>query len=463
MKSRRGHLTGPVLALALTSLSVGLGACANPAYRAAERGDRKTLESEIKAKHEKGKLSNGEAACLARAVATRELVTAKDEAEATARIREARACALELDDALEELLKKHDAAGAEAAQSRVDDGKLSDSDARRYLSDSDDRWRAVGARTLHREEDAKKRREAILDPSPRVRRGAIRAAAHAKDPGDLDLLFETARLDPELLLRNEALRAASAILRAGPGDKEATRARAAEHATRLRDLWTTGDDGVREDVAVAWALSPVFENGGREALRVQIAAGKGPGAIAAAGVVLRTAAKDAELAASASALVARTITEGSRRDRLHAIAVSQLSPAEHKALEAAAKDDDLDIRVPALARLLDSKAHREPAMKELEAVAGQGLGGEGGKSSPQDERMREHAARARLALAYAGDLRIQAWIEKDLASKEAHRRLGAASALAALGRAGRAAPLLADPDASVRTRAACTMLVAARR
>jgi hypothetical protein len=41
--------------------------------------------------------------------------------------------------------------------------------------------------------------------------------------------------------------------------------------------------------------------------------------------------------------------------------------------------------------------------------------------------------------------------------------MSAASALAALGRSARAALLLADPDVSVRTRAACTMLVASRR
>src|SRR5205085_8240115 len=146
--------------LLTVSISVGLtlAACGNPAYRAAERGDQPALKAEILAKHEKGKLSNGEAACLARAVASRELVSAKSEAETLTRIKESRACALELDDALEELMKKHDAAGAEAALSRVDDGKLSNGSARDFLSDADDRWRAVGTRTLHRGADAKRGR-----------------------------------------------------------------------------------------------------------------------------------------------------------------------------------------------------------------------------------------------------------------------------------------------------------------
>ena len=339
---------------------------------------------------------------------------------------------------------------------RLEDGKLSDGDARDYVADADDRWRAVGTRTLHRDEDRKRRQAAVLDPSPRVRRSAIRAAGQAKDLNDLELLFETARVDPEPLLRNEAIRAMSQILR---GDE--TRSRAASFATRLRDLWTSGDDAIREDIAVAWALDPVFENGGREALRVEIAAGKGPGAIAAAGVVLRTASKDPELASSATALLTRTIAEGSRRDRLHAIASARTAGGtELEALRKAAKEEDREIRVPALARLLESKPDHDAAARELEAIAGQGV-----KAGPasEDGKALEAASRARLALAYAGDLRIQAWIELDLVATDPHRRLGAASALAALGRPARAVMLLADPDVSVRTRAACTMLVAARR
>lgn len=447
---RRSALLARVVVTSFVVLSAA--ACGSPAFRAAERGDRAKLRAEIEDKHQRGKLSNLEAANLARVVASRELTSAKDDAMASARIREAQGCAADLDEALEERMKTHDGAGAEAALLRVEDGKLGDGDARDYLADGDDRWRAVATRTLHRDDDRKRRQAAVLDPSPRVRRSAIRAAADAKDVADLDLLFETARVDPELLLRNEALRSMSQILR---GD-ESGRARAAAHATRLRDLWSTGDDAVREDIGVAWALSPVFENGGREALRVVIAAGKGPGAIAAAAVVLRTAPRDVELAASASALIARTIAEGSRRDRLHAVASARTTGLELEALRQASKEDNGGIRVPALARLLDSKPDREGAVRALETVAGRGVGSE-------DRPAVEAAGRALLALAYAGDVRIQAWIEQDLTSSDPIRRVGAASALAALGRPARAVMLLADPEASVRTRAACTMLVAARR
>ncbi|MBX3226098.1 MAG: hypothetical protein KIT84_29015 [Labilithrix sp.] len=430
--------TGAVVLL----FAAPLLACGNAALRAAERGDDAKLSAEIASKHQRGKLSNEEAATLARAVAEREIAKAKDAQTALARLRDTRACSLELDDALEERMKTRDAAGAEAALTRLEGGRLGMRAAREWIDDPDDRWRAVGARTLHREEDREKRRSAIVSPNAQIRRAALRAAADAKDPGDIELLFETARVDPELMLRNEALRAISAILR-GAGD--GAKSRAADLAIKLRDLWTSGDDAIKEDVAVAWGLAPVFENGGREALRVALADGKGPGAIAAAGVVTRGAAKDPELAPAASALLARTIEGASRRDRMHALAVAKLEGATLEAARKAAKDDDQDIKVAALARLAETKSDGASAKEELVALGAKGN------------------VHARHALASAGDLRVQAWIEQDLAAREPHRKTQAASALAALGRPARAAPLLVDPDPSVRTRAACTMMVASRR
>lgn len=451
-----------LLAIVAGGLSLSATGCGNAALHAAETGDNAKLRAEISEKHQRGKLTNDEAADLARAVAEREISTAKDEKTALARLRETRACASELDGALEARMKTRDGAGAEAALSRLEDGKLSDGDARSWLDDADDRWRAVGTRTLHRDDDRKRRQAAILDPSPRVRRGAIRASAEAKDGADLDLLFETARVDPELILRNEALRAMSAIVR-GLGD--AAKPRAADLAVRLRDLWTAGDDAIKEDVAVAWGLSPVFENGGREALRVAIAEGKGPGAIAASGVVVRNAPKDAELVTSATALLARTITDGSRRDRLHALAIApnpSTHPAILDALRKASQEEDREVKVPALARLLDVKTDRDAARKELVTIAGYGVS-KSSIGSNDDPRQLDLAAHARHVLASAGELRVQAWIEQDLSSPEPQRKTSAASALAALGRSARAALLLTDPDPSVRTRAACTMMIASRR
>lgn len=434
-------------------LLLGVAGCGSVALHAAEHGDNAALRSEIAQKHARGKLSNGEATNLARAVAEREIAGAKDEATALVRLGETRACALELDDAFATRMKTKDGAGAEAALARLEDGKLGDSHARDWLDDADDRWRAVATRTLHRGSDQKRRRAGILDPSPKVRRSAIRAAGDAGDLGDLGLLFETARVDPEPMLRNEAVRAMSGILRKAddPG-------RAASFAITARDLWTASDDALKEDIAVVWALEPVFENGGREALRVAISDGKGPGAIAAAAIVARIHAKDTELVGSARGLLARTIGDGSRRDRLHALAAASLDGSVLDAARKAAWDDDREVKISALGRLLDVKTDRDSARKELTTIASYGVRG----TRSDDASAVEDAMRARSALASAGELRIQAWIEEDLGSAEPRRKTAAAYALAALGRSARAAPLLADPDVSIRTRIACTMLVASR-
>ena len=58
---------------------------------------------------------------------------------------------------------------------------------------------------------------------------------------------------------------------------------------------------------------------------------------------------------------------------------------------------------------------------------------------------------------------MQAWVEQDLKSDSATDRLGAATTLSTMGVAARAAPLLADADATVRVKVACTILLGARR
>jgi hypothetical protein len=408
--------------------------------RAAERGDLTALRAELGAREKAGDLSNGEAAKVARAVAERELRAAKGD-DATKRVKETRACAGELDGVLEERTKTHDSAGAEAAISLYDDGRMGKSTARAWLADPDDAWRAVAVRTLVREDDAAARRAAFTDPGPRTRRAAMRAAAEAVDPRDQGALLEAARLDPEPMVRTEALRAA--VKQDG---------KAPLLVTKLSDLWQSGDDALREDIAVAWALPKIFAAGGRDALAVLVDGGLGPGAIAGAGAVLRAPHADKELAASASALLARTIDNATRRDRTHALAIAPLGdPALLTATQKAAGDDEVDVlvRVAALGRLAQTKEGRDKAISALEALAGR-----------KDEE--DTASRARMELAHAGDLRIQAWLEQDLAAKDPHARLAAAGALAALGRSARGAPLLADADASVRTRAACTLMVAAR-
>ncbi|HEY8089529.1 MAG TPA: HEAT repeat domain-containing protein [Polyangiaceae bacterium] len=415
---------------------LGVAACASsPALRAAQHGDRLALQSAVVEREKVGDLSNGEAARLALTVADRELRFASP-ADAVTRIHDAWPCAHELDDALALRMRTHDAAGAEAALARIDGRGLDLDDARVYLVDPDPRWRSVGARGLVRSEDHGLRQNALLDPDPLVRRQAARAARDATDPNDLDALAEAARVDPEPIVRSEAVRAIAALTPL-PND---------DAANVLRDLWGKGDDGLREDIALAWSGNAVWGAGGAGALRIVVASDHGPGAVEAAAAVLRHHDAPGEATIAARSQIVRAIEQGARATRLQAIAEAPLDRPEVAAAVAhAAEDDDLVLRVGALARLALEK-HGD-AVEKLEALAQPG--------SPL-------ATRARFALASAGDRRVQAWIEQELTSELAFDRMSAATALASLGVASRAAPLLADADPSVRIRVACTILMAAR-
>lgn len=425
----------------MTVLAVSfLVGCATAATTAAKRGDAEALRSAIAERHKAGAISDSEAAEIARLVAAHEIDSANPK-DAPDRVRDVRGCAKQLEDTLEARAKTHDEAGAEAAQALLDIGAYDFADARDFVGDANDAWRAVGARGLVRAEDRGARAKAMLDPAPRVRRSAIRAAAIAKDPADLDALFDAARRDPELMARNDAVRAIANIT---------TEADAAATATKLRDLYQTADDGLKEDIATAWGMPPIAKAGGAEALRVLVATAHGPGALSGAGAILRAPAGtfDPDTKASAVGLVVRTIDTGSRRDAMFAMAIAPVS--EKTVIDAlrrmAEPTHDLDMRFVALARLTDSEPDKNGAIAMLESFG-----------SPKSENTRL-ASRARAALAAAGDVRIQAWIEEDLKSPDPATRSLAGSALAQLRRPARGAPLLADKEVSVRMRAACTVL-----
>jgi HEAT repeat protein len=418
--------------------------------RAAESGDRAALSSTIAARERAGDLSNGEAAALAKTVASREIVSARGD-DGLARVRDVRPCAHELDDALADRGTTRDAAGAEATLARVDALAVNPADLRSLATDKDDAWRALGARGLVGDDDGDARRRAMLDSSPLVRRQAVRASKVVADSRDLDALAEVARLDPQPLVRSEAV-LAMARLPSTPNGRV---------ANLLRDVWPSGDDGLREDIALAWSSPAIWPHGGREALRILVASAHGSGVIEGAPALLRASSEtDRELSSIAVGHLARAIATGPRRDRLEAIALAPIGTGDlRSALEKAAQSDDRDVRVAALARLLEPDAEKRkdkpmtaaevngPYVHDLEALAAE--------PGPV-------GSRARFALAAAGDVRVQAWLERDLSSPDPSERLSAVNALGAMGRAARGAPLLADPDPSVRTRAACTLILAAR-
>jgi HEAT repeat protein len=331
----------------------------------------------------------------------------------------------------------HDEAGAAAALALLDAGELSQDDARQFATDPVAPWRAVGARALVRSEDRNQRLQALLDPDPRVRRQAVRAARDEKDPNDLGPLSEAARVDPEPIVRTEAVRALVDLEPLPAG----------ELADVLRDLWPKADEGLREDIAIAWASPRVWSDGGSEALLTLVASGQGPGVVEGAAAILRNGTMGGEVVMEATAQMERAIAQGSRERRQQAIAGAPLErPELLAAVKKASEDGDLQVRVAALSRLAQAK--QPGAVDGLVALAGTG--------SPV-------AQRARFALASLGDRRVQAWVEQDLQAEGAEARLGAATTLSAMGVAARAAPLLADADAAVRVKAACTILLGARR
>lgn len=446
---RSGRLTKYIFLLPSWVVGGSMACGPSPAMRAAvEHGDRAALHADLVEREKVGDLRGGDAAALAKVVAERELATALPD-DAIERVHDLRSCAPELDGALADRMRIHDVAGAEAALARVESGGLEPRDARAFAADTDPHWRAVGVRGLVRLEDRELRGRALLDASPVVRRQAARAAHDAADPEDLFALAEAARVDPEPIVRTEAVRAIGALPAA------AIRSLEGHHATEerfavadvLRDLWTAGDDGLREDIAVAWSGPALWDEGGRDALRTTVATGHGAPAIEAAAAVLRRRDPDPDMVPLATGQLVSAIRSGARAARLQALAEAPLGhPELIAAVRAAATADDDVVRIAALARLVATDDRNSRVA--LEALASPG--------SPV-------ASRARVASALAGDRRVQSWIESDLASDREEDRIAAAVALAALGVAARAAPLLADPISRVRARVSCVILMAARQ
>ncbi len=421
------------------------------AVTAARRGDSAALARAIEPELRAGRLTNDDAARIARAVAENAIESAKGD-DARTRVRELRTCASELVAVLDARSKTHDAAGAEAAMALVEIGEISPFAAREWLQDTTDEWRAVGARGLVREADEGARAKALVDPAASVRRASMRASAEAHAAKDVPGLLEAARVDPDLMARSEAVRA---VARIDPLRTDVDASGAYDVVQRLHDLWSGADDALREDLARAYVSPNLAAAGGSEELRLLLAAKHGPGVVTAASIIAmgaRTApggkpAFSDETRTSAIAILVRTIDDAPRRDRLLAIAMAPLSNGEVRAALDRASDEtmELEIREAALSQLLEWPQKHDMARKALLAFAS--------PSSPETV-----ARRARLALAADGDASVQAWIEADLKSPDAQTKLLAASALASLHRAARAAPLLADADAHVRTSVACTLL-----
>jgi HEAT repeat protein len=400
-----------------------------PSYvKTAYYGDLPSLKQEIGRAAASGRISQSDVVDLAEAVARRELRSARGD-DALQRVLDARPCVAAVEPELRERAQAADDAGAEAMLVLAEAGKLNRAGlVGKYAQASRGSLRAVAARGTGSTEHATLRRRFYVDPDERVRREALRAAADAADPTDLDAVVEAARLDPDPMSRGLATRVVGRI-----GGERAV--------TALADLWAHADEQLQVAIVDAWAMPGVLPSGGRASLVRTAEESNSMASIDAAAALMRVGGDTARIG---RAVLVRGIKEGTAVERVAAIQLAPLPDTDVVAsLDDAAAADDLEVRVVALARLLDVPARRAATVPKLQAMA-QGTDGA--------------ARQARLALAAASDPAAAALLEKDLFTGAPVYRERAAVALFRLGKASKMAPSLADPDPSVRMAVACSLV-----
>lgn len=430
--------------LLLAALASGCGGSALAAM--AEQGKWEALRKELQGLAPKGGVDAGEARSIARGVARAEL-SDKDAKTVLSSLGRLEACSGELEDPIRKLAERDDELGAAALLVLIDAGKeglggAADRARGRVEALRDDPkaapWRAVWARTRVGEDAGGERRRLYVDGDEDVRVGALRAAAAARDPADVEVLAETARVDPAPLARSLAVRALGGI----GGEKV---------VLALHDLWPRADKSLRGAIAEAWAAPACAAAGGARELALVVAKEHGTAAIAAAAALQRLGGEEAR---EGLAALLRAVKLGATEDRVYAVSVIPLDEDDAvSAVREAAADEDEAIQVAAIHRLvalLDRKgaaAPKDVARADLTAKLEKMAQGEGAR-----------ALQAKLALARMNDPRAAALLAKDLDAKDALARATATRGFAALGDFGKAALGLADTSASVRATAVCAVL-----
>ncbi|MBX3130869.1 MAG: hypothetical protein KF718_29390 [Polyangiaceae bacterium] len=418
---------GLLLPLLLLTVSCGTSSLVDSALS----GDLATLKREVKAAQDKGTLDRSEALDLARAVAAREVHSARGQ-DAVSTLRSFRACAAPLSHVLEERAKRSDDVAAEATLILYELGVRSAPQlVERHHDAASGAWRAVAARAAVRPRDFAMRRGWFTDPDQRVRRAALDAAVDAPSRDDVDALFESARLDPDALSRSIATRALGAL-----GGSHV--------ANLLDDLWARADETTRVTLVDAWGMKASFEAGGREKL-VRIAETEsGLPPLAAAAALTR---HDAEARDIGVAVLIRASSQGTETERRLALRLVPLDDVDARAaVEKATATEDAEVAVMAWARLAGTADARERAIEALRKLA------------PKDDDI---GLQARAALAAVADASVKPRLVEQLSAKTARYRTIAATSLLGLGEFGLAATALADDDPFVRGRVACAMLARA--
>jgi len=270
----------------------------------------------------------------------------------------------------------------------------------------------------------------MVDPDERVRRAALTAAITSPAPDDLEALLAAARVDPDPEARLLAIHAAGAL-----GGARAVEA--------LADRWARADERARRATVRAWSAPASYGAGGRERLLHVVSSSVGLASIDAAAALAARGGAEGE--AGVAALV-RGITSGAAAERRLAIRLAPVErPEALAAIEVAADEPEREVRVMALARLVERGQTRDAALATLRELA----------ASDPDGPI---AQQARAALAAAGDGSVRPKLLAELTAPRSYRRRRAALGLLALGDATRAATALGDDDPAVRIAVACSIL-----
>jgi hypothetical protein len=416
--------------------SVLLVSCASPLAELAKRGELGAVGIEIREQIHARQLSEAEVRLAAKATATRALETSRG-ASLVEAVRALAPCAPELDTAFEQIADARSEGAPEALLALYDAGLIGSAKLAIYANDPDAHYRQLGARTLVGPEFGRARRKAFLDPSPLVRRGALRAALLSPDAADEADLLDAARRDPDPYVQTTALRTLAVL------------PERSESATRNRvglmwDLWNSADDSGRETLATSFVLGPLQERGGGDVLRSILTAHQGPGTIAGAlAVVRRKASIGTELYALAHAALLHHLEHGSLRERRFVLGSAQVNTPELRAaVKKACTDAEPEVALLALRSYAEvDAAFAKPLLLKIAFSRSDNIG-----------------VQARAALAALKEPSVQGLLERDLKAGTLTAKRSAILALIDLERMPRAAHALADADPVLRMYAACTLI-----
>jgi hypothetical protein len=411
-----------------------LAACGpKPPARTALQGNLAELKRDIQSAQRAGKLDHDAVVDLAQAVGERELTSAEG-TNGAVRMRSLRPCARPLRSAIERRARAEDDVAAELTLILLE-LRAAERTAllHRYARSESGAWRAVAARAAEREIDSDMRKAFYVDPDERVRRAAFSTARDVHASGELEVLLESARVDPDPQSQTLAIVASGAV-----GGERAVLA--------LKDLWARADDTTRIAIVDAWTEPAAFATGGARELALAAESGVGLAAVSASYALARAEGADS---AVANARLRRDILDGSDDEKRLALSVAAMNSETEAAIAKAGKEASPELRVVALARLLSVEARRSEAFRALREIANT-------KASSESELRAQGDARA--ALARAGDTSVGPALVKDLHDPDVNKRARAARALTSLGDYSNAATALADDDANLRSEIACSVL-----